>query len=64
MFFELRMQKLRGFKSFLVDDPKPTREHNIKVVDIFIINEHLSCTIVRGCLWVYCWFKLRQAYES
>lgn len=54
MLFKLHMQKLQGFKSLLVDDPKPTHKHNVKVVDIFIINVHLLCKIVKGCLCVWC----------
>lgn len=41
VFFEICMQNVEGFKAFLVDDPKPSREPDVKVVDVFKINMYL-----------------------
>lgn len=46
----------------LVDDSKPTREPDVKVVDILRINMDLLCKVLGGWFWVRCWFSHALAY--
>ena len=40
VLFEIHMQNVKGFKAFLVDD-EPSREPDVKMVDVFKINVYL-----------------------
>ena len=41
------MQRLKGFKILVVDDPNPTWDPYIEVVDIRIIHMHSMCKFRR-----------------
>lgn len=46
--FKFCTPKLSGFKVLLVDDPEPTQESDVKVVDILKISGYSLCKISGG----------------
>jgi hypothetical protein len=52
------LQHLHGhwFSVSLVDDPEPTHELDVKVLDTLVIVYVLTLQDIKCWLWVGCWF--------
>ena len=56
VFFKFHKHKVLRVQSFIGDDPKPSWEVDVKVVDILKINVALLCKIFAYWFLAGCWF--------
>lgn len=62
---KFHIEQLEGFKIVLVENPVPTEEHDVKVMDILKTNMYLLCMILVCWFWHHLpYFQPRNSKEN